>query len=34
IELEKFIINYNHKRIKSKLRMSPVQYREKLQEIA
>lgn len=33
-ELEAFMDDYNHQRIKSKLRMSPVQYREKFEEAA
>ena len=31
-ELTAFVDDYNHQRIKSKLRMSPVQYREKFEE--
>lgn len=34
IELEKYIDYYNTKRIKAKLKMSPVQYRTHLDQVA
>ncbi|EOP10232.1 IS3 family transposase, partial [Bacillus cereus] len=34
IELEKYIDYYNKKRIKAKLKMSPVQYRTHLDQVA